>query len=241
MGRRLIAAALMGLGAVLPAIADDLAPARAAYAEGRFLEAADLAAAFGTSAGHAYAAMCLAYHGHYLASDDDKAALFERAAALAEEAIRLDPDHADAYLQLVHAIGRQARTMGALKALREGVGGRSLELLQAALERDPDDPVTHVSLGGWHADVVAQGFLARAMFKQASREDAVKHYERALELAPDSILVRLEYARRLPKLDRRGGRERARTLLSEAAATPARDFYDGLLHEEVRQELAALD
>ena len=233
-----LCAALMATSA---AVSDDgLAAAEQAYAEGRFLESAELAEAMGTSDGHALAAMCLAFQAEYLAAEDEKPALVARALALSDEAIRLDPDNADAYLQSARALGLHAGIIGNLRAVRQGLGGKSRELVSAALERAPDAAEAHLGVAGWHADIVAAGFIARAMYKDASKEDAVKHFERALELGGDSKLVRLEYARRLPKLDRKGGRERARALLSEAAALPVGDFYDGLVHEDVLKELAAL-
>lgn len=232
-------------GALLASIGtrsdDGLAAAEAAYAEGRFLESAELAEALGTSDGDALAAMCLALQAQYLATEDDMPDLVARALTLADEAIRLDPDNADAYLQSARAIGIHAGIIGNLRAVRQGLGGKTHDLVLAALERAPDDPEAHLGLAGWHADIVAAGFIARAMFKDANKADAVKHYERALELGGDSKLVRLEYARRLPKLDRKGGRERARALLAEAAASPVGDFHDGLIHEDVVRELAALE
>ena len=241
--RALKAIALCGaLLASIGARSDDgLAAAEEAYAEGRFLESAELAEALGTSDGHALAAMCLALQAQYLAAEDDKPDLVARALTLAEEAIRLDPNNADAYLQSARAIGLHAGIVGNLRAVRQGLGGKTHDLVLAALERAPDEPEAHLGLAGWHADIVAAGFIARAMFKDANKEDAVKHYERALELGRDSKLVRLEYARRLPKLDRKGGRERARALLAEASASPVGDFHDGLIHEDVLRELAALD
>lgn len=243
MPRRLFRAAVlcgMLLLAVAAASDDGLAAAEAAYAEGRLLEAAELAEALGTSDGHALAALCLTLQAEYVAAEDDKPALVERAVALADEAIRLDPDNAEAYMQSARALGLHVALIGNLKALRQGLGGKARDLVATALERDPTRAETHLGFASWHADVVAAGFIARTMFKDASKEDAVKHFERALELGGDSKLVRLEYARRLPKLDRKGGRERARALLSEAAALPVGDFYDGLVHEDVLRELAAL-
>ena len=227
--------------ATVAAVADDgLAAAQEAYAAGRFVESAELAEALGTSDGQAFAAMCLSFQAQYLAAEDDKPALVARALALADEAIRLDPDNADAYLQSARALGLHAGIIGNVKALRQGLAGRSFDLVSAALERAPDRAEAHLGVAGWHADIVAAGFFARAMFKDADKEVAVQHFERALELAGDSKLVRLEYARRLPKLAGKRGRERARDLLAEAAAFPVGDFYDGLVHEEVLRELAAL-
>lgn len=230
----LLATAAAGLG-------EGRAAAEEAYAEGRFLECAELAEALGAPGGHVLAAMCLALQARYLAAEHEKPALAESALALADEAIRLDPGNADAYLRSVQALGLRAEIIGNLRAVRQGLGGKSRELVLKALERAPDHAEAHLAVAGWHADIVAAGFIARAMFKDANTEDAVRHFERALELGGDSKLVRLEYARRLPKLDRKGGRERALALLSEAAAFPVGDFYDGLVHADVLRELAALE
>ena len=82
-----------------------------------------------------------------------------------------------------------------------------------------------MAFGGWNADIASAGRVARWMYG-GNRELAVVHYERALELAPDSKVVLLEYGRRLSELDREGGRERARELLSKAAELPALDAYE---------------
>ena len=242
---RLLRNATVLCGALLATVAarsdDGLGAAEEANASGRFLECAELAQEAGTSEGLAFAAMCLGSQAEYLAAKDAEPDLVARAMALADEAIRLDPDNADAYLQSARAIGLHAGIIGNLRAIRQGLAGKTRDLVLAALERAPDEPEAHLGLAGWHADIVAAGFIARAMFKEANKADAVKHYERALELGGDSKLVRLEYARRLPKLDRKGGRERARSLLSEAAAFPVGDFSDGLVHEDVLKELAALE
>ena len=235
------AALCVALLATVAAASDDgMAAAEAAYAEGRLLRSAELAEALGTSDGHALAALCLALQAEYLAAQDDKPALVERAAAAADEAIRLDPDNADAYMRSARALELHVGLIGRLRAARQGLAGKARDLVSSAVERGPNNAEAHLGLGSWHADVVAAGFIARAMFGEANREDAVRHFERALELGGDSKYVRLEYARRLPKLDRKGGRERARTLLAEAAAFPVGDFHDGLVHEDVLRELAAL-
>ena len=82
--------------------------------------------------------------------------------------------------------------------------------------------------------------LARVMYG-ATRKEAVAHFERALELAPESKVVLLDYALRLPKRDRKAGRERARELLSKAVGLPVGDVYGGFVHERAVAELKALE
>lgn len=214
--------------------------ASAAFEEGRFLEAADLAEALGTSDGYALAARSLAVYGHHVATGDDRKVFLERAMRLGEEAVRADSTNREAYYQSAHAVGRYAQNVGRLTALRRGLAGRVRGLLENALSISPDFAETHMAFGGWHADIAGAGRIARFMYK-ASREKAVVHYERALELAPDSKVVLLEYAIRLPELDREGGRERAGALLSKAAELPVRDAYEEFIQQDVLEALAELE
>lgn len=210
--------------------------ARAAFEEGRFLEAADLAEALETSAGYALAAQSLAVYGHYVANEDDRTGFLERAMDLGEAAVRADSTNPEAHYQSAHAVGRYAQSIGKFTALRQGLAGKIRRMLEATLSNRPDFPEAHVGLGGWHADIASAGAVARMMYG-GKQKSAVVHYERALKLAPDSKVVLFEYALRLPDLDRRGGRERARELLSKAAELPARNAHEEFIQQEIMEAL----
>ncbi len=220
--------------------AQSIEEARTVFEEGRFLEAADLAEALSTSGGYALAAQSLAVYGHHLAVEDERTGFFERAMELGEAAVRADSANPEAYYQSAHAVGRYAQSVGTLTALRRGLAGRVRGLLEATLAADPESAEAHIGLGGWHADIASAGRVARWMYG-GDRDDAVTHYERALELAPDSRIVLLEYALRLPELDRDGGRDRARELLSRAAELPVLDAYEELIQQDVLEALAELE
>ena len=81
------------------AAAESIEAARAAFSEGEYVKAAELGEALGTASGHALAAEALAIYAHYLAEQEDKAPLLQRAMRLAETAIELDPGSAEAHLQ----------------------------------------------------------------------------------------------------------------------------------------------
>ena len=234
-------AAIAGLVLLVAgANAQSMDDARSAFEEGRFLEAADLAEALGTSVGYALAAQSLAVYGHHVADKDDRTGFLVRAMKLGEEAVRADSTNYEAYYQSAHAVGRYAQNVGIITALRRGLAGRIRGLLETALAIYPDFAEAHVAFGGWHADIAAAGRVARFLYK-GKRESAVIHYERALELAPESKVILLEYALRLPELDREGGRERAEELLSKAAVLPARDAYEEFIHQAVLEALAELE
>ena len=222
------------------ATAQSIEDANAAYAEGRFVEAADMGEALGTSAGYALAAKSLAVHAHYEASEEEFSEVVERAIRMGEEAVAADPTNADAHYQSAHAVGRYAQRVGAFTALREGLAGRIRDLLEATLAIEPDHFHAMLALGGWHADIAAEGFVARTMYG-GSEEEAVRLFERALELAPESRVVLHAYGTRLQRLDKDRGTERAREMLERALSLPLGDAYDDYVYLDVLDGLDALN
>ena len=222
--------------------AQSIEAARAAHAEGRFLEAAELGEALKSSEGYALAAEALAIHGYYIAGSDEKEALFQRAMQLAQQAARSDPANPEAYLQSAHTMGRHGQTIGALKAAGKGYAETVREALENALRLDPDMESAHLSLGAWHAEVIngVGAFIAGAVYG-ARKKKAIEHYERALELAPDEKVVLVEYALGLLLLDNAKYREQARDLFGRALELPSKDAYDRILHRRTVEKLAALD
>ncbi len=220
--------------------AQSIDEARAAYAEGRFMEAASLARTLGTSEGHALAADSLAIHGYYMAPEGEKEGLFRRAEESARKAIRLDAANPGAHLQLAHAMGRQAQVVGTLQALKEGYATRVRDAIEEALRLDPKMAAAHVSLGAWHAGAVgAGGFLAGLLYG-ADEEKALAHFERALALAPRDKVALFEYALGLLSLDAEGNRAKARGLLKRAIGLPPKDAFERLVHQKAVEQFASI-
>ena len=221
--------------------AQSIEEARAVYAEGRFMEAADLAQGLDTSEGYALAADSLAIYSYYVAPDSEKEGLFRRATELAHQAIRLDATNPEAHLQLAHAMGRHAQVIGILEVLNESYASQVRNAIQEALRLAPDMAAAHLSLAAWHAGAVSTaGFLAGLLYG-ANEEDALAHFERALELASHEKVVLLEYALGLLSLDVIGNRAKARSLLERAIQLPQKDAHDRIIHRKAVERLAALD
>lgn len=235
-GSFILAAA--GLAAV-DASAQSIDDARSAYADGRFVEAADLAEALGTSEAYTLAAKSLAVYAHYEATDEEFDEVIERAMRMGEEAVAADPGNAEAHYQSAHAVGRYAQRVGAWTALRQGLAGKIRELLEATMAIKPDHADAHLALGGWHADIHAEGRIARMMYG-GDKEEAIALFERALELEPESKIVLHAYGIRLPRLDEENGVERAREMLEKALGLPVRDAYEEYVHLDVLDGLDAL-
>ena len=216
--------------------------AQSAFDEGRYLEAAELAEAIGTSDGLALAAEALAVYGHFVAPEGEKLPVLERANQLAGQAVALDERSAEARFQLAHAMARYAQSIGPAKALRQGYVGRSRESIEAVLELDPDMAQARLSLASWHADVVAGvGRLLGRTVYGATVGAAIENYERTVQLAPDEKVAHYEFGRGLAAIGGRKHRDRARSLLTRAVELPARNHFDGLIHELAVTELATLE
>ena len=221
--------------------APSIEAARGAFDEGRFIEAAEIAEAVATSESLALAAESVAIYGTHIAEEDDKQALYVRAMRLAEGAIRLDPNNAEAHAQSAHAMGRYSQTIGTMKAVREGYAGKVREAIERTLELQPDMAAAHASLATWHAEAISTGsFMARALYG-ASKKGAFTHYQRALELAPEMKAALIEYGRGLLMLQGRKKREEARGLFMRVGEIPSPNAYDRLLDKQALKLLAEID
>ena len=220
--------------------AQSIEEARTAYAQGRFMEATDLAQGLDTSDGYILAANSLVIYSYYVAPAGEQADLFERALTLARTAVRLDAGNPEAHLQLAHAMGRLAQVAGILTALNEGYASQVRDTIQETLRLDPDMAAAHVSLGAWHAGIIGEGGFMASMLYGANEEDALAHFERARELAPHDKAVLFEYALGLLSLDADAHGEKARALLERSIQLPAKDAYDRIVHQKAVERLAAL-
>ena len=75
------------LSASVTGAPESIEAAWAAFDDGRFLEAAEMAEALGTAEALTLANFSLVNHGYYIAGDDEKQAVFERAMELGEKAV----------------------------------------------------------------------------------------------------------------------------------------------------------
>ena len=192
--------------------------------------------------GLALAAKSLTIQAHYLTQGSAKEALFERAAGLAQKAIKTDPKNPEAHIQSSRVMGRHAQTIGVVESAGKGYPEKIRDAIENALRLAPDMPAAHLGMGMWHAEVVAGAgsFMADILYG-ADEDDAIAYYEQALVRAPDEKVVPLEYALGLLALDGDDYREQARSLLQRAIELPTKDAFDNILHQRAVDRLAALD
>jgi tetratricopeptide (TPR) repeat protein len=171
-----------------------------------------------------------AIHSQYAQGDEaHRLALLTGAMKRGEQAIELLPDYPNAHYMLALVMGRYSQRISILKALADGIAARVRTHLDATLELEPRHAEAHIALGMYHAEIVAKiGSLLAGLTYGATREAAMEHFGRALQLTPGSPIAHIEYANGLLLLDAAGNRAQARKLYARAAACAAADAMEQL-------------
>jgi Flp pilus assembly protein TadD len=171
-----------------------------------------------------------------------KRELCAEALAYGERAVALQPDKALNLVSLAICYGK----LGELSDQRTRVNysRRVKQYAEQALTLDPDDDYAHHVLGRWHCEVASLDAASRIVLNVvygglpgASTAEAVRHLQRAVELAPDVPGHRLELGFALLA---DGKRADARTAFEQALALPQREKYEDEVRPRARAALAKL-
>lgn len=158
----------------------------------------------------------------------------------AERAIRADSTRPDGHYALSMVLGRLSRTKGSKERVR--YAKIIWDEATRAVQIDSTYDNAHHVLGAWNAEVKRlsgiQRFFAKALFgggfmDKANWDDAVKHLETAVRIAPKHIYHRLELAEVYVDL---GKYSLARVQLQAIATLPEVDVLDG----QYKKDAAAL-
>ncbi len=167
--------------------------------------------------------------------------LYAEAHALAERAVRVDPNGADGHYMVAVAVGRVALTRGPRDRVRFAKVVRD-EALRAIDLNPRHDGAMHV-MGRWNAEIerlpgitkfFAKTFLGASVFNEASWDNAVRYFTDAIAIDPNNIYHHLDLAEALIDADRP---EEARPHLEHIATMePACDPQD----PDFKRQAAAL-
>ena len=208
------------------------------FHRGDFQRAVEMADEAGLS-GHAVANKATGIYATYLEDNERrKAALFLEAAERAEQAIEEMPDDPNSHYFHAFNLGRYSQSISIVKALKQGIGGKVQKSLSRALELLPDHADAHTAMGMYHAEIIDKiGKLVGGMTYGADIKQAMAHFKSAMELAPRSPIVRIEYANGLYMLygDKRW--DEVSQLYVEASEAEALDAMERLDIESARSEL----
>lgn len=191
----------------------------------RAIEAGDALGALGAAPANKAAAVAALY----AARGSDPLGELEAAIERGERAVSSLSDLANVHYTLALVLGRYSQRISILQALAAGLAGRVRAHLERALALEPRHAEAHLAFGLFHAEIIAKlGSLAASLTYGASAAEALEHFRRARALAPDSPIVRMEYANGLMLLDAARHRAQAEKLYAEAAACEPADAMERL-------------
>jgi tetratricopeptide (TPR) repeat protein len=153
----------------------------------------------------------------------------EAATVRGEQAVETMPDYANAHYMLALVLGRYSQRISITRALAAGLATRVRTQLEATLRLEPRHAEAHIALGLYHAEIVAKlGSLLAGLGYQASGDAALKHFQRAIKLVPESPVAHIEYANGLLLLNAAANRDEAGRLYERAAACQPLDAMEQL-------------
>jgi tetratricopeptide (TPR) repeat protein len=189
--------------------------------------------------GYAVANKAAAVHAVYL--EKTAARKLERLLQVAqrcEEQQAAQPGNPAAFYWHGYALVRYSQEISMAKALAEGIAGKVRKSLERALELAPRHADAHIALGVYHAGIIDKvGELVARLTWSVGRDEAVRHFQVALELNPESAIARVEYAEALVVLDGQTKVKQAIVLCQQAAAIAPQDALERLDVERAKQEL----
>jgi len=176
------------------ALAETIQEAWRCFHAGDFQRATVLSEQCGQLA-HAPANKAAGIYATYLEEDDTtRQAIYMQAIERAENAIEALPDDPNSHYFHAFNLGRYSQSISIVKALSQGIGGKIQTSLQNTLELQPDHAEAHTALGMYHAEIISKvGKMIGKMTYGASAAKALKHFDTALELTPDSPIAHIEY------------------------------------------------
>lgn len=177
-----------------------------------------------------------------VASDAEKKVQAEKALAYAKRAVALAPDNAVNVLSLAICYGK----MGVFSDTRTKLEYSRLvrEKALEALALDPNYDWAHHVLGRWHYEVAGLGattrFFVRVIYgslPEASKEEAVRRLETAVNLAPGRVPHHLELGFAYAALGRKA---EARASFERGLALPSTELYDESAKARAREALEGI-
>ena len=208
------------------------------YHAGDFQAAVEAGLAAG-GAGVNAAAKAQSIYANYLEkADKAKLALFEEAAAWADERRNEVPKDANAHYLYAYALGRYGQGISVAKALAQGFGGKIKNALATALKLEPKHAEGCTAFGAYQAEVINKvGGMVAGLTYGAKKDSALEHFQQALKLFPESPIAHIEYANGLLLLFGKEKIGEATKLYEKAAKAKPADAMERLDGELAKSEL----
>lgn len=224
-------------GAEAEAVATALQSAWRAYHRGDFAEAVEQGTSIGPLGANVANKSANIYATYLETNQDRKREILLHSAERAEALQKVAPDNANAFYFHAQALGRYSQEISIGKALAQGLGGKVKTSLDRALRLEPHHAEAHIALGAYHAEIVSKvGGMLAGLTYGASKEEAIRHFETARRLLPNSAIACVEEANGLVTLFGKSKLAEARELYKQAARFKAADAMQRLDGEHAKSE-----
>ena len=164
---------------------------------------------------------------------------YQRALLYAERAIKLNPNYGEANFVMALAMGRLAQTAGGEKRIDAVRDIKSYA--EKAIRFDPGNFKGYHVLGKWHSEVSGLNSIEKWLVKvtygglpPASIDEAIKYYEKSMQLNPSFLLNYLELAKAFRV---KGQEEKSTSLLRTMLNMPSVTTDDNWIKSEGRKLL----
>jgi tetratricopeptide (TPR) repeat protein len=167
--------------------------------------------------------------GKTSAEKDKQLEFYEKSLDFAKKAIAVNPKGAMGFTREAIACGRIALFKGVFES--PGLVKQTKADCEKAISLDPMDAAAYYVLGRTHAKVSEKpGFVRWPLgLSWANIDDAIKYYEKSIELRPSFIMYRIDCARAYVEKDEYG---KAREHLTKIASLPKEDEDDDVFRKE---------
>ena len=199
------------------------------YHAGRFNKAVTTAESLGIEAFAPHAKAMIIYSDHLEDDELEQQKLYQKAVDLTAIARETYPEAANAHYLYAFALGRYAQSISTAKALRQGMGGKIGDSIDATLACTAKHADAHLAKGLFHAEIVDKvGKLVAKMTYGANNTKALEHLEIAIKLNPKAPISWIEYGNGIYTINGEAALGDANEAYSKAAKLTSRDAVERL-------------
>ncbi|MBU1077637.1 MAG: hypothetical protein KKH98_10115 [Spirochaetes bacterium] len=174
--------------------------------------------------------------------EDAKEKNYALAVKYAKQAIKIDPNKAEAHVRLASSVGRLAMFKGGRDKVE--MSKQVKTEAELAVKLDPKNNIAYHILGAWHREVATLGGLLKMFAKilygglpDASVEKSETYFKKAIALKPSNIETHIELGKTYEELDKE---DLAAKEYKKAISLPEEQGYDAKLKKEAKELLEDL-
>jgi len=177
-----------------------------------------------------------------LSSKPEKMDSAKTALSYAQRAVKAAPRDSDAYLSVAIVYGKMTPLLGNKEKIE--LSKKIKEAAEKAAKLNPRDDYAWHLLGRWHQALAEMGSFTRGLAElvygglpEASNEEAVAYFKKAISLNPDRLIHYIELGRTYAQM---GKKEEAQENLNKGLSLPNQEKDDPETKERGREVLKSL-